>query len=1446
LARVIEKTIEKRKIRPEMLDKETQSDPGENTARLSRYGVSSRWSAYLDRYPSAASTYSPVSRYTSRYGYSSSRSDDKDTSVKSSAHQEISDGTATNEAPKVISSTVILNNDVAKGTTLPGRKINSSPTVSSEKKTDNDISNVKQSEIVVDKPNETYIKVTKCVGGREIPNDVSIIASNESKQTACVKTKSVSDEDEGKPVELLKKNIGMTKESEVESLTRGQFVKNVGTKYSVQNTGTMPKPSRTTSTGGSSSRTPNDGTDSKVSSDSKTEGVGSAQVPCVTNNSKTFPAVDDISQENEVITEIKSRNASSVTLSLDDVSDKTSSCEANKAISDTAAACTSITKIKPLRNSSVTSSTKIGTAAPLGIKSKSSSATSLSSEEGSIKTSSVETSIPKTQSERGIEGLDAVRKKSPKKVPSKYSETPSTESVACMISSCTPSDFPCSEASADKTSLYEGIPGKKSYEDGSRTNASWKQASISTALPNEEALTKTHLSAAVCTKTLPDTPSSKLPPPVPKCDSSTQGLKTSSSLHSLNKFSVANKDFRKSSLNVELPDAMQAEAFRKMQEKQRHTNTFERKFNRSNSVSSGDSETSCPAAGSTVSLPIEANSKSTSSGTSKSFSKLYVSSSTSKLPSGTADSYIAVPKLQGSDRTKATPNSDKGCSEPLRHTGGEKELSASESGTDASSIETSSSSSRSSSSDEEDEELFIQRQDSANLGHRTRISPTGRGSQQTSVPSGIKDSNCDELSVSADKPPRPPVSPKPSKTEEHKSFIMRALAPVTNLFKGKQENNKSVELQRTGSTQSLNKSENEGVEVKKSGAPDDRSCQYSVLDLKEETGTGSEINYENDNIKFNLKYKVRKQESGERAWWLDSNPNIPEGIKRIVSNTSINEQKDRERDNSTASCVQHVSSNDSVNILQEQNSSSRDSKKKVKYKVCKDAYQQPEELPGLSNKSGEVLEGINRIRSNSSITKIEGDEKGEVNTDGSVGATRKPRSKSSQNNKDSEIDTTRYSEGAEKTAGKLHRLRHQQSGELPWWLDNCAPVPEGVQRIQSNTSLNKLPCSDMEERGSDSNYADKSVGLQKTPSNLSLNKYTTSHYADGIPSVEEEKSKTKLHRLRHQQSGELPWWLDNNAAVPEGVLRIQSNSSINKLQDNEGEKNVEGVQRTTNNALINKPQEYDGENKTAQAVQRIRSNSSVNKLQSSDSDSKKSGEAETAKKKSYKIRHQESGELPSWLSKSSSQSDGIQRTNSSQSLNKVQAPEQKGEEGSSIRNFPYKLRHQESGEKAWWLCSRGDIPEGIKRLDSSKSLHEDLKSGEGKQDGEEDSHTDTSEEDFNKSKQEKEDVSGNLVPKFPLVLPATSLPGATLQPKEQSGRRSPYDNLEETEQKAVKNQATKPRPKNVPLFIGNHTNIDDILGTAATLVNPVMGLSRIRKKFEGRSAGSSNEEGKVK
>ncbi|PNF38890.1 hypothetical protein B7P43_G09911, partial [Cryptotermes secundus] len=189
-------------------------------------------------------------------------------------------------------------------------------------------------------------------------------------------------------------------------------------------------------------------------------------------------------------------------------------------------------------------------------------------------------------------------------------------------------------------------------------------------------------------------------------------------------------------------------------------------------------------------------------------------------------------------------------------------------------------------------------------------------------------------------------------------------------------------------------------------------------------------------------------------------------------------------------------------------------------------------------------------------------------------------------------------------------------------------------------------------------------------------------------------------------------------------------------------------------------------------------------------------------------------------------------------------PEHRQEE-SDNRTFPYKLRHQESGEKAWWLSSRGDVPEGIKRFDSNCSLSECLKSSEGNQDNVESSPSGNSEEDFSEdNNKDKEKAHGNGVPKFPLVLPSTASGGNISESRgeKKTGRSSPYDNIEEPERKAPKIQATKSRPKHLPLFIGNHTNIDDILGTAAALVNPVMGLSRLCKKRDIRDEVSSNEE----
>lgn len=52
-------------------------------------------------------------------------------------------------------------------------------------------------------------------------------------------------------------------------------------------------------------------------------------------------------------------------------------------------------------------------------------------------------------------------------------------------------------------------------------------------------------------------------------------------------------------------------------------------------------------------------------------------------------------------------------------------------------------------------------------------------------------------------------------------------------------------------------------------------------------------------------------------------------------------------------------------------------------------------------------------------------------------------------------------------------------------------------------------------------------------------------------------------------------------------------------------------------------------------------------------------------------------------------------------------------------------------------------------------------------------------------------------------------------PKDDEGRKSPYDNIPATQNKAK-------RPDNLSLFISKHTNIDEILGGAPQIWSPVM------------------------
>lgn len=146
------------------------------------------------------------------------------------------------------------------------------------------------------------------------------------------------------------------------------------------------------------------------------------------------------------------------------------------------------------------------------------------------------------------------------------------------------------------------------------------------------------------------------------------------------------------------------------------------------------------------------------------------------------------------------------------------------------------------------------------------------GSSRTSMISA------DELSY--DTTPKPPVSPRTksdhsksdhSRSEtEAKSFLMRALAPVTNLFKGKQDSNEKVNWIDSSSAENISELAS-NKEVSKQSS-NDKSSKAKLINLVKHDSRGSESS-ERKLKKEKARITIKRIESGEKAWWLQSNEN---------------------------------------------------------------------------------------------------------------------------------------------------------------------------------------------------------------------------------------------------------------------------------------------------------------------------------------------------------------------------------------------------------------------------------------------------------------------------------------------------------------------------------------------------------------------------------------------
>ena len=350
-------------------------------------------------------------------------------------------------------------------------------------------------------------------------------------------------------------------------------------------------------------------------------------------------------------------------------------------------------------------------------------------------------------------------------------------------------------------------------------------------------------------------------PPVPKSDS----CATMKIPNAAGKY--INKDFRKSALNMENGEPNS----RNSKHTDRKTCTSRDKCQRSVSVSSQDSEANSEP----VQLVVSSGSSSASLKSGRSGSKLPVGEVHSEM-SKYSKSTSPHSRLSVVRTSKSRSNS------PLRR----KKSNASVTTSSNSESSDDSSTSSSSSSDEgcnqnpaQDRNGSCSGESSKRRRKRTQSSPRlerkmSAGSSRTS----ILLSSADESSLTMDKPPRPPSSPRSrsdrsSKTEEAKSFLIRALAPITGSAKMKNQDSGSDGWPETDNP-------NEEISEYSKRLTPSPSLTKSITQ-----SLSKSLSFTNSNISDHGRtfgQTINRQSSGEKPWWIESNSdNVPDGVERI-------------------------------------------------------------------------------------------------------------------------------------------------------------------------------------------------------------------------------------------------------------------------------------------------------------------------------------------------------------------------------------------------------------------------------------------------------------------------------------------------------------------------------------------------------------------------------------
>lgn len=338
-------------------------------------------------------------------------------------------------------------------------------------------------------------------------------------------------------------------------------------------------------------------------------------------------------------------------------------------------------------------------------------------------------------------------------------------------------------------------------------------------------------------------------------------------------------------------------------------------------------------------------------------------------------------------------------------------------------------------------------------------------------------------------------------------------------------------------------------------------------------------------------------------------------------------------------------------------------------------------------------------------------------------------------------------------------MRHVESGEIPWWLDKNSEAPEGVQTYPNWTPQQESqpdnPSHQFQQEKPVIQHVfsgEKPWWLEENPSEIPEGVQVYPNWNPGVQTNQENskyfEQQTEKQRIRPIESGEAPWWLKKDGTPPEGVHKWQTTGPN---QDNND----------------NPPTQVD---------------------------------------KKLKIRPIESGEAPWWLKKDSSPPEGVQtypdwvseNTNSPKfkSNNSGNSPSESNAYKQSEFMEMHKLRHIDSGERAWWM---NDDDVSLEMVEPKEGMTENKPKYAIR-------HQDSGERAWWLQDSHEFDYQEPLGDR--------ASPEGLEMPKDDEGRLSPYDNVPPVAQQSKKNAPH--------LFISKHTNIDEILGGTGQLWSPLM------------------------